>query len=97
MNFGNPKTLARKSIVGEALGASTRADQKNRQSIDGLTLPNYFELDSKSLTAQLKGGHRCFAKHKKSRLFPALLVRSLALTTRPFERIVMSHFNRSPS
>jgi hypothetical protein len=45
-------------------------------------------LLQKSITAQLKGGHRCYAKHKKSRLFPALLVRSLALTTRPFERIV---------
>ena len=52
MNFGNPKTLARKSMVGEVLGASTRAGQTTRQSTNGLALPNYFELDSKSLTAQ---------------------------------------------
>jgi hypothetical protein len=41
-----------------------------------------------SPTAQLRGGHGCFAKHKKGRLFPALLVRFDGLTTRPLQCIV---------
>ena len=39
-------------MVGEVLVTSTRAGQTTGQSTDGLALPNYFELDSKSLTAQ---------------------------------------------
>lgn len=79
MNFGYPKTLARKSIVGEALGASTRAGQTTRQSTDGLARPNYFELDSKSLTAHITCSQQMLVEDTKGKLFLALFGRTSAL------------------